>query len=192
MKYCHKCSTEKLDNCFYKLNRSSDGLQSKCKDCEKDYKLKNSDRQKELKASHYLKHKDKIKDRSKAYKDIHRKRMRDKLFKERPEQKALHNYRTRLNGIVKSKSNTTLDLIGCSALEFKQYLSDRFVKGMSWSNYGRSGWHIDHIIPCASFDMNNKDDVKQCFHYTNLQPLWEKDNLEKGDKLTDIQLSIIL
>ena len=51
---------------------------------------------------------------------------------------------------------------------------------MSWDNYG--DWHVDHIRPCASFDLTNEDEQRICFHYKNLQPLWGPDNLEKGSK----------
>lgn len=54
---------------------------------------------------------------------------------------------------------------------------------MTWANYGKSGWHIDHIKPCASFDLSDPDQQKACFHYSNLQPLWAFDNLSKGAKL---------
>ena len=53
---------------------------------------------------------------------------------------------------------------------------------MTWDNYGRSGWVIDHIRPCASFNLSKSSEQKKCFHYSNLQPLWEEDNLVKSDK----------
>jgi len=58
---------------------------------------------------------------------------------------------------------------------------------MTWSNYGK-GWHIDHIKPCASFDLSNPEQQKICFHYTNLQPLWAIDNIKKGAKFTEALL----
>ena len=51
---------------------------------------------------------------------------------------------------------------------------------MSWENHGT--WHIDHRVPCAKFDLTKKEEQEKCFHYTNLQPLWAKDNLSKGNK----------
>ena len=70
-----------------------------------------------------------------------------------------------------------------STAELVTYIEKLFVDGMSWDNYGPTGWHIDHIKPCASFDLTNQDEQRQCFHYTNLQPLWAADNIRKGAKM---------
>ena len=67
--------------------------------------------------------------------------------------------------------------------ELKIYLESLFQEGMTWDNYNFYGWHIDHIIPIASFDLSDPEQQKKCFHYTNLQPLWASDNLQKGVKL---------
>ncbi len=77
------------------------------------------------------------------------------------------------------------DLIGCSMEELKKYLEIKFQPGMTWENKGRAGWHIDHIRPCSSFDLTDPEQQKQCFHYTNLQPLWAIDNLRKNAKWID-------
>ena len=71
-------------------------------------------------------------------------------------------------------------MLGCSIDELKGYLESKFENGMSWENYGKGGWHIDPIKPCASFDLRSELNQKKCFHYTNLQPLWWEDNLSKG------------
>ena len=73
-------------------------------------------------------------------------------------------------------------LIGCSLEELKKHLESQFKPGMSWKNRGRNGWHIDHIKPCASFDLSKSEEQHKCFHYSNLQPLWAKENLRKGIK----------
>lgn len=78
------------------------------------------------------------------------------------------------------KSNRTLVLLGCSLSEFCKHLEAQWQPGMSWENYSSSGWHIDHIRPCASFDLSDPAEQKACFRYTNLQPLWAKDNIKKG------------
>ena len=53
-----------------------------------------------------------------------------------------------------------------------KYITDKFTENMSWDNYGKFGWHLDHIKPCKRFDLTSKDEQKKCFHYTNMQPLW--------------------
>lgn len=75
-----------------------------------------------------------------------------------------------------------MELIGCSIEHLKEHIEKQFVEGMNWENWSFYGWHIDHIRPIASFDLSDPAQVKECFHYSNLQPLWAKDNLSKGDK----------
>jgi hypothetical protein len=79
------------------------------------------------------------------------------------------------------KSNRTLKLVGCTTSELMAHLESKFAPGMSWENRGE--WHIDHIVPLAAFDLSDKDQQAAAFHYTNLQPLWKKDNLAKGSKV---------
>lgn len=71
-----------------------------------------------------------------------------------------------------SKCISSSELIGCSIDFFKEYIESKFTKGMTWENWGLYGWHIDHIIPCASFDLSNLEQQKLCFNYSNMQPLW--------------------
>jgi hypothetical protein len=102
--------------------------------------------------------------------------------KEDPSFKLKLNLRTRLNHAIKgnSKSAKTLELLGCSIEDLKKHLESLFQDGMSWENYGINGWHIDHIKPCIAFDLSKEAAQKQCFHYSNLQPLWAIENLKKG------------
>jgi hypothetical protein len=79
------------------------------------------------------------------------------------------------------KSAQTMELLGCSIEEVKSHLESQFTEGMTWDNHGE--WHIDHIIPCASFDLTDPEQQKKCFHYTNLQPLWASENISKGARL---------
>lgn len=81
------------------------------------------------------------------------------------------------------KSARTISLIGCSAAELAAHLESLFLPGMTWENRGRHGWHIDHIIPLAKFDLTDPEQQAAAFHYTNLQPLWARDNLSKSDKV---------
>jgi len=76
------------------------------------------------------------------------------------------------------KYNSTFALLGCTIDFFMGYLEAQFKDGMSWAN--RKRWHIDHIRPCAKFDLTDPAEQARCFNYTNLQPLWRIDNLRKG------------
>ena len=80
------------------------------------------------------------------------------------------------------KSASFKELTGASMEVVWSYLESKFKPGMTRNNYGKR-WHIDHIIPCASFDLTKPEEQFKCFHYTNLQPLWAKENLRKGAKL---------
>ena len=80
-----------------------------------------------------------------------------------------------------AKSYRTTRLIGCSIEHLRQHLEAQFADGMTWDNHGE--WHIDHIKPCASFDLTDEKQQLKCFNYTNLQPLWAKDNLSKGARI---------
>ena len=92
------------------------------------------------------------------------------------------NLRSRLNKAIKGnyKTGSAVRDLGCSIKELKKYLESKWQQGMSWDNYGE--WHIDHIKPLNSFDLEDEEQLKEACHYTNLQPLWAKDNLKKGSK----------
>lgn len=96
--------------------------------------------------------------------------------------KIAHNIRSRIWQIVKTKRYSSNHLTGLSWEDLKAHLEYKFQPGMSWDNYGRDGWHIDHIRPLSSFDLTDIEQLKQACHYSNLQPLWAKDNLQKSDK----------
>lgn len=109
-----------------------------------------------------------------------------KRCKQDPSFKIEKNLRCRLyHAFKKQKTDKycrTKQLTGCELPFLKEYLEAKFTQGMLWENYG--DWHIDHIKPCCSFNLKEEEEQKKCFHYTNLQPLWAKDNLSKGSKVT--------
>jgi hypothetical protein len=94
------------------------------------------------------------------------------------------NCRMRIKHAVKAKSSTTKALIGCTADKYILYLEERFEEGMTWENYGDldTGWQIDHIKPCCKFDLLDPGEQRACFHFTNTQPLWAKENMSKGGR----------
>lgn len=83
------------------------------------------------------------------------------------------------------KTDKTMDILGCSIEDFKIYIESLFEPGMTWENYGKNGWEIDHIVPCSIFDFTNPDHRKRCFHFSNLQPLWFEENRRKGQILSN-------
>ena len=91
------------------------------------------------------------------------------------------NLRSRLSSIVRAGS--TIRDLGCSISELKFYLECKFINGMNWENYGHKGWHIDHVIPLAYFNLTDREQFLKACHYTNLQPLWAKENYKKGIKI---------
>ena len=86
---------------------------------------------------------------------------------------ALKHYETRRD------KQHTMEYVGCSIEALRTHLENQFTEGMTWDNPGE--WHIDHIKPCASFNLDIEEERHACFHYTNLQPLWGPDNLRKSD-----------
>lgn len=93
--------------------------------------------------------------------------------------------RSRLNQSIRNcqKSGSAVRDLGCSIEELKSYLESKFQPGMAWDNWSKTGWHIDHIVALSRFDLSNPEELKKACHYTNLQPLWAKDNLRKSNKI---------
>jgi hypothetical protein len=98
--------------------------------------------------------------------------------------KLIKTSRNRINSALKNnqKAGHTLELLGCSIDFFRKHLESQFKPGMSWDNWSFTGWHIDHIKPCDSFNLSNIEEQKICFHWSNQQPLWANDNLKKSNK----------
>lgn len=118
-----------------------------------------------------------------------------------PEYKIYRSLRTQVRNIFlsveKKKNVRTHELLGCDEVFFRNYIISKFTNGMTLDNYGKNGWQLDHIIPITLFDHNNKDELEQCCHYTNFQPLWAHDNehvksdLWNGIRTRNIPKSII-
>jgi len=95
--------------------------------------------------------------------------------------------RCRIRKLVRSKGATkaarTMELVGCDFDYLKAHLISLFTPGMSWDAVMSGAIHIDHVRPCASFDLSVEAEQRACFHWSNLQPLWAADNLKKGARL---------
>jgi hypothetical protein len=103
----------------------------------------------------------------------------------------LHNLRRRQRFVLKGEVSTTQGL-GCTSDFLRHYLESLWEPFMSWDNYGikKGQWSLDHIFPLSGFeeDSNGNWDTdseynKLLIHFTNLQPLWHEDNLEKYNKV---------
>ena len=212
LKVCSKCRRELLLDSFTKNKRMPDGLWIYCIECSKERakmqwsknkdslgrsirqsRLRNLEKSKNRDKQYYEKNKEKIL----AYRKEYGSRNKNILL----EKAKFYLKRRRLEGdvdfIVKcslrariisalksnSKSANTLDLLGCSMKDFRNYIESQFEPGMTWENHGYRGWHIDHIIPISYFDLSDPEQQKLCFNYRNLQPLWWKDNRKKSDKV---------
>lgn len=197
VKECSNCKEKKPYSDFHKHKSNNDGLAYKCKDCIKStYEEKNKDsieaKNKKIaqnaerrKTAEYIearrkRHRASDRRRIKARREYSRKkRSSDPLYK------LGITIRGRIHKAIKknSKSSSTRDLLGCSIKHVRKHLESQFKDGMTWNNHGINGWHIDHIIPCASFDLSDPLQQKKCFHYTNLQPLWAIENLIKSNNM---------
>lgn len=119
--------------------------------------------------------------------DKSRKYQRDWLKRRRdtdPNFKIAMAVRTRIKAALRgySKSSRSAVLIGCSWEVFIAHLESLWTEGMSWSNYGCGvgRWNVDHIKPCAAFDLTNPVEQQICFHYSNIRPCWHTENQSKG------------
>ena len=156
--------------------------QKRLKQYQKEYRLKNKKR-----INEYLKEwVQNNKDRSRKHKT--KWRLKNKNYwvmwkNSNVNNRISHNLRSRvrvaLKGIVKSKK--TKELLGCTIEKLWEHLESTFKTGMNRNNYGK--WHIDHIVPCISFDLSKPEEQAKCFNYTNLQALWPHENLSKGVKV---------
>jgi hypothetical protein len=203
MKKCNRCKELKSFDNFHKNKVMPDGLSHYCKPCRKKFYQENENCQiydkkyrenncqliKTKRVKAYQRDKVKIANRKKEEyqrnKAKHNERIGRRL--KNIQYKIKSNLSRRIRSFLKKKefNLNTLNLLGCNLSFFKDFIENKFQKGMSWDNYGLYGWHLDHIRPCSSFDLTNQEDVRICFHYTNFQPLWAKDNLSKGAKFSN-------
>ena len=177
-KICPQCKNKLPVNSkyFHQDARNPTGFRGDCKKCRlKKSKIKASDPLAKKKKAEYRKQ---TRDHIREYK----RNWEQQRAKTHPEFRIKQSLRGRIFDTVKHghKSDKTMNLLGCSIEYFIAYLQSKFQAGMTLDNYGE--WHIDHIRPCASFDLTCPMQQRVCFHYTNLQPLWAKDNLLKSDK----------
>ena len=100
--------------------------------------------------------------------------------------KLAHKIRVRTNKAFNSqnvrKTNKTFDVLGCSHSFFKSWIIHQLYGNMTLENYG-SVWQIDHCLANASFNLLDENDMKRCFNWINLRPMYVKDNISEGSKI---------
>ena len=180
--------TAKCKNCSKSYNREMYGKhQDKRLESKKEYGKKNKDKIQERNKQQYLKNREDRIEYQKQYAELNKDAIKHKRRKyiinkyhSDPNIKIKMNLSRRMRSFFSKNGNQTIDFIGCSIDDLKSHLEKQFVDGMNWENYG--DWHVDHIRPCCSFDLTDPEQQRECFNYTNLQPLWAKDNLAKGGR----------
>ena len=163
-------------NIYNKEYRSKPEVKERMKEYSKEYK-------KEYNQRPEVKERNNIRQMNDYYNDI------AKRFRQTLSRSLNHKLKLCLKGGESGEKNT-MEYLGCSMEEFIKHIEDQFEEGMSWENYGRIEdvrcWHLDHRIP--AFYKENEDDeitkevIIERSHYTNFQPMWEDENISKGNK----------
>lgn len=191
----------------------------KCKDCENKarkeryYKtreqtlIKNKQKYEQNKEKciersklYYEKNRDKVNEKNKLYQQNNKEKInsyRNQYFKNRkatdPIFKFQIYYKTRLYKALKKtntkKSKHSFELLDCSIDKLKAWFEYNFDENMTWENQG-TYWHIDHIKPCASYDLKNENEIIECFKWTNLRPCEKKENIIKNDNIDEELIKI--
>lgn len=171
LKKCTVCKMEKPETEFH-IAKNKGTIRSMCKECSsKDRK------------NYFKENKDAIIKQTSEYK-------KEKL-KTDPQFKIEKNLRNRLYIAFasqnKTKSERTWKYIDCSPKFLKEWIEYQLYDGMTFENYGEY-WHLDHVKPCASFDLTNETEISECFNWKNIQPLRSEKNITKSSKITPMEL----
>ena len=169
-KYCKKCDSNKAKTLFNKNKKTKDGFQNHCRQCQSEYHTKW---------------------RTEINREGYNNYMRN-YFANNPEKKIAASLRSRLCNVLNGKKDEHLvTYLGCTQDFLCNWLEYQFDKNMNWDNYG-TYWVVDHVLPVASFNHENPEDVKKCWNWKNLRPLEKIENIIKKDNidysLYDIQL----
>jgi len=202
IKICVICKKE------FEAKKSAITCSSECSKIQKYnkrkiYKEKNKDfinkqarewfsNNKEKTSECHKKYRDANKDKIKKYRDTWYNKNKNYKFRIQNDLsfKFVFNIRQWFNRAFRhnKKSNKTFQYVDYTFEEFREHIEKQFKEGMSWDNWTNRGWHVDHIKPISKFNFFNEDgtenieQVKECFSLNNLQPLWAKDNLSKGNR----------
>jgi len=191
-KKCRRCNITKRNELFSKCKQNKDRISNWCKECFSKYnktRYQNND----FKINHniiaknwYLNNLEKAKfqniewigNNRDKYNIHHNKRYKNDLI-----YKLKKILRAKLNSSLKSqktnKNNSSIILLGCTIEELKLHLEQQFKPEMNWSNHGEI-WEIDHIKACDNYNLTQLEEQKECFHYSNLQPLFSTSGIAES------------
>jgi hypothetical protein len=202
MKVCTKCHQEKDESQFHKDRTKKDGLHSWCNKCISIaghiWRSKNREHIKKWGQQYAKTEKGKEVNKRAMDKYIKSGKCKQKQsirIQNELEFKIKVNLRSYIYHIIKNnkKSDHTINLLGCMFGEFIKHLESQFTEGMTWENYGRgkNKWNLDHIIPCDFFDLTDSYYQKVCFHYLNIQPMWQDINVKKSNKVPEYHKELL-
>lgn len=203
MPKCTACRLEKDDECFFRNAGRRGGRQARCKACDKargqsvdrkryrDRRYRDPVIRAKVIAYQAERRQDPVYIEREA--ERHREYRRNEEWVQRKSERELNrkwsdvqvrlavNLRVRLCQAIKrdSKAGSAVRDLGCSIDELRVHLEALFQPGMTWDNWGRHGWHIDHVRPLSSFDLSDPEQARRACHFSNLQPLWADANLRK-------------
>jgi hypothetical protein len=217
-KTCAGCLlTKGLTDFYLKLGRPSGAF---CKECfkakmhsrrclmrpelrekQRDYCRRNKEKVLKSHQEWAAKNKERTREYARAYYRLNHEKQRSqknaliKKQRQDPSKRLRWHLSRRMNLALRDqgeyKRSSLSSYVGCTMPELRVWLEKQFKRGMTWENYGPY-WHVDHILPCASFDLADPNQVLQCFHFTNLRPLKAFDNVSKGGKITEPQMALLL
>jgi hypothetical protein len=190
-KYRKDHADKKKETCSnYRKNNKE-----KIKEQSKKYYKRTKEERKKYNQKWHQENKAKHRAKIKEWIDKHREELNAR-DRERRKADNLYRLRNNLRNVIRRiflngkflKNKSTEEILGCTYEFFKEYIEAKFTNGMTWDNYGK--WHIDHIIPLSS--AKTEEEMYMLSRYTNMQPLWAKDNLSKGHKVPDnVQLKLL-
>ncbi len=206
MKKCNSCLETYSYDMFHVKRASTDGYNNVCKPCKKEKNKLFYENNRDSKLVYQKEYREKNKEVVDAYKKEYNKTYLPEYHKKNKAKRLEYNYRYinerrktdenfRLASLIRSrfhhalkngfKMKSVIELVGCTIDEFRMYLESLFYPEMTWQNHGEI-WEIDHILPCASFDLTILEEQKKCFHYSNHQPLFKTTKIAESFGYTDI------
>ena len=183
-KVCSSCNIEKCLNDISKVT-----TRIICKDC---YPIYNKEQQKInynlTYKTYYMENQEKMIEKSSNWNKANKekKQANNKAYRNRHKDeinfRIKENLSTRLRNLVKKDGKSVIDFLDCSIDFLKMWFEFNFDNEMNWENYG-TYWHIDHVTPCAAFDLSDNNENMKCWNWSNLVPLEAKENARKCSKI---------